>query len=76
MVEAVAEPDELHVGRWHQHRRLSRERQPELLVPAHGPRSHSSAGRRSRRRAEEREEAARGGGEVDGENGSRLPTGA
>uniref|UniRef100_A0A0A9CVI3 Uncharacterized protein n=1 Tax=Arundo donax TaxID=35708 RepID=A0A0A9CVI3_ARUDO len=76
MVEAVAEPDELHVGRRHQHRRLStladrprRERQPQLLVPPHGPRAHP--GRRS---AEEHQQPARGGREVDGEGRAcRLP---
>lgn len=74
MVEAVAEPDEVHVGRRHQHRRLSsyacflrRERHPQLLVPPHGPRAHPG-----RRRAEEEQQPARGGREVHGEGGGDL----
>jgi hypothetical protein len=77
MVEAVAKPDELHVRRRQQHRRLPswapalrrRERQPELLVPLHGPRPHPG-----RRRAQERQQPARGGREVHGEGrGALLP---
>lgn len=71
MVEAVAQPDEVHVGRWQQHHRLSssaclprRERHPQLLVPPHGPRAHPG-----RRRAEEGQQPARGGREVHGEGG-------
>lgn len=74
MVEAVAEPDEVHVGRRQQHRRLSssahlrrRERHPQLLVPPHGPRAHPG-----RRRAEEGEQPARGGREVHGEGGGAF----
>lgn len=74
MVEAVAEPDEVHVGRRHQHRRLSssarlprRERHPQLLVPPHGPRAHPG-----RRRAEEGQQLARGGREVHGEGRGRT----
>ena len=78
MVEAVAKPDELHVGRrQQQHRRLPswasalrrRERQPVLLVPPHGPRPHPG-----RRRAQERQQPARGGREIHGEgSGALLP---
>jgi len=77
MVEAVAKPDELYVGRRQQHRRLPswasalrrRERQPVLLVPPHGPRPHPG-----RRRAQERQQPARGGREIHGEgSGALLP---
>lgn len=79
MVEAVAEPDEPHVGRRHQHRRLPsrplrrHERHPQLLVPPHGPRPHHpSSTPLPVPGAEEREQPARGRHEVDGE-GERGP---